>query len=173
MIPTSRSTICCTFSKNNLFRGLKLLGVAAGLTLATWLITTYLKIYCLIIFNVLAMLAVSILLYSLIEKLEKLKIPTFIDWSSYENSILGRLEWIKVYGVLTGREDEAGKAFLQQEDMMEKVADFYEEEVAVATDALTSMMEPLIIVVLGVTVGGIVIAIYSPILSMYDAVDNY
>ena len=56
-----------------------------------------------------------------IEKLEKLKIPTFIDWSSYENSILGRLEWIKVYGVLTGREDEAGKAFLQQEDMMEKV----------------------------------------------------
>ena len=59
------------------------------------------------------------------------------------------------------------------EDMMEKVADFYEEEVAVATDALTSMMEPLIIVVLGVTVGGIVIAIYSPILSMYDAVDSY
>lgn len=56
-----------------------------------------------------------------IEKLEKLKIPTFIDWSSYEDSILGRLEWIKVYGVLTGREDEAGKAFLQQEDMMEKV----------------------------------------------------
>ena len=65
------SGICCTFSKNNLFRGLKLLGVAAGLALATWLITTYLKIYCLIIFNVLAMLAVSILLYSLIEKLEK------------------------------------------------------------------------------------------------------
>ena len=59
------------------------------------------------------------------------------------------------------------------EDMMEKVADFYEEEVEVATAALTSMMEPLIIVVMGVTVGGIVIAIYTPILSMYDAVDNY
>jgi type IV pilus assembly protein PilC len=59
------------------------------------------------------------------------------------------------------------------EDMMEKVADFYEEEVAIATDALTSMMEPLIIVVMGVTVGGIVIAIYTPILSMYDAVDSY
>jgi type IV pilus assembly protein PilC len=56
---------------------------------------------------------------------------------------------------------------------MEKVADFYEEEVAIATDALTSMMEPLIIVVMGVTVGGIVIAIYTPILSMYDAVDSY
>lgn len=59
------------------------------------------------------------------------------------------------------------------EDMMEKVADFYEEEVEVAVASLTSMMEPLIIVVLGVTVGGIVIAIYSPILSMYDAVDSY
>ena len=59
------------------------------------------------------------------------------------------------------------------EDMMEKVADFYEDEVDLATDALSSMMEPLIIVVLAVVVGTIVIAIYSPILSMYDAVDSY
>ena len=59
------------------------------------------------------------------------------------------------------------------EDMMEKVADFYEDEVDIATDALASMMEPLIIVVMAVVVGGMVIAIYSPILSMYDAVDNY
>ena len=56
-----------------------------------------------------------------IEKLEKLQIPTFIDWSSYEDSILGRLEWIKVYGLMTGKETEAKEAFLQQEDMMEKV----------------------------------------------------
>lgn len=56
-----------------------------------------------------------------IEKLEKLEIPTFIDWSSYEESILGRLEWIKVYGLLTGKEKEAKEAFLQQQDMMEKV----------------------------------------------------
>ena len=59
------------------------------------------------------------------------------------------------------------------EDMMEKVADFYEDEVDLATDALSAMMEPLIIVVLAVVVGTIVIAIYSPILSMYDAVDSY
>jgi len=59
------------------------------------------------------------------------------------------------------------------EDMMEKVADFYEDEVEIATDAITAMMEPLIIVVLAVVVGGMVIAIYSPILSMYDAVDSY
>jgi len=59
------------------------------------------------------------------------------------------------------------------EDMMEKVADFYEDEVDIATDALASMMEPLIIVVMAVVVGVMVVAIYSPILGMYDAVDSY
>ena len=59
------------------------------------------------------------------------------------------------------------------EDMMSKVADYFEEEVDNAVDALTAMMEPLIIVVMAVVVGGMVLAIYSPILSMYDAVDSY
>jgi type IV pilus assembly protein PilC len=59
------------------------------------------------------------------------------------------------------------------EDMMSKVADFYEDEVDLATDALAAAMEPLIIVVMAVVVGVIVIAIYSPILGMYDAVDSY
>ena len=56
---------------------------------------------------------------------------------------------------------------------MHKVAEYYEMEVNAATDALTAMMEPMIIVLMAVVVGGIVIAIYSPMLSMYDAVDNY
>lgn len=59
------------------------------------------------------------------------------------------------------------------EDMMDKVADYYEMEVNDATDALTAAMEPLIIVIMGVVVGGIVMAIYSPMLSMYDAIDSY
>jgi type IV pilus assembly protein PilC len=53
------------------------------------------------------------------------------------------------------------------------VADYFEEEVDNAVDALTAMMEPLIIVVMAVVVGTMVMAIYSPILSMYDAVDSY
>lgn len=65
------SGICSTFSRSNLMRGLKLLGVAAGLTLVTWLITEYAGLNCLIIFNVLALLAVSILLYSLVQFIEK------------------------------------------------------------------------------------------------------
>jgi type IV pilus assembly protein PilC len=59
------------------------------------------------------------------------------------------------------------------EDMVDKVAEYYEMEVDDATNALTSMMEPLIIVIMGVVVGGIVLCIYSPMLNMYDAIDSY
>lgn len=58
------------------------------------------------------------------------------------------------------------------EDMLGKIADYYEEEVENATAALTSMLEPLMIVVLGVLVGFILLAIYMPILGMYSAVDQ-
>lgn len=59
------------------------------------------------------------------------------------------------------------------EDMMDKVADYYEMEVNDATAALTSALEPLIIIIMGVVVGVIVMAIYGPMLSMYDAIDSY
>ena len=52
------------------------------------------------------------------EKLESLGIPVFIDRSSYEEEPLGRCEWIRVYGLLTGREDEAYKVFSQQRDLV-------------------------------------------------------
>ncbi|THB69254.1 MAG: type II secretion system F family protein [Gammaproteobacteria bacterium] len=50
--------------------------------------------------------------------------------------------------------------------MLNKVADFYEEEVDAAVDGLSSLLEPLIMVVLGVLVGGLVIAMYLPIFQM-------
>jgi type IV pilus assembly protein PilC len=49
------------------------------------------------------------------------------------------------------------------DSMLSKIADFYEEEVDVAVATLTSLLEPLLMVFLGVTVGGIVIAMYMPI----------
>jgi type IV pilus assembly protein PilC len=52
------------------------------------------------------------------------------------------------------------------DDMLAKVADFYEREVDEAVDALSSLMEPLIMVVLGVLIGGIVIAMYLPIFKL-------
>lgn len=46
--------------------------------------------------------------------------------------------------------------------MLAKVADFYDEEVATATDGLTSLIEPLMMASLGIIVGGIIIALYLP-----------
>jgi type IV pilus assembly protein PilC len=56
--------------------------------------------------------------------------------------------------------------------MLTKVADFYDEEVDTAVDALTSMIEPLMIVFLGGTIGTIIIAMYLPIFKMAGAVSG-
>lgn len=45
------------------------------------------------------------------EQLEKFGIPVLVDHSSYEKEPLGRTEWVKLYGLLTGQEDKAEKAF--------------------------------------------------------------
>ncbi len=54
--------------------------------------------------------------------------------------------------------------------MLSKVADFFEQEVDDAVDALSSLMEPMIMVVLGVLIGGMVIAMYLPIFKMGQSV---
>jgi type IV pilus assembly protein PilC len=56
------------------------------------------------------------------------------------------------------------------DSMLSKVADFYEAEVDDAVDALASLMEPIIMVVLGVLIGGLVIAMYMPIFKMGSVV---
>ena len=56
------------------------------------------------------------------------------------------------------------------DSMLSKVADFFEAEVDDAVDALTSLMEPMIMVVLGVLIGGMVIAMYLPIFKIGQAV---
>ena len=52
------------------------------------------------------------------------------------------------------------------DEMLGKVADFYEAEVDNLVDGLSSLLEPLIMAVLGVLVGGLVIAMYLPIFKM-------
>jgi type IV pilus assembly protein PilC len=56
------------------------------------------------------------------------------------------------------------------ETMMSKVADFYEEQVEAAVKALTSILEPVMIVVVGSIVGFIVIAMYLPMFKVYDSI---
>jgi type IV pilus assembly protein PilC len=54
--------------------------------------------------------------------------------------------------------------------MLSKVADFYEDEVAAAVKAMTSILEPIMIVVVGAIVGFIVVAMYMPMFKVYDAI---
>jgi len=62
--------------------------------------------------------------------------------------------------------EEAGSL----DDMLAKVADFYEAEVDNAVDALTSLLEPIIMSVLGVLVGGLIVAMYLPIFKLGSVV---
>lgn len=67
---------------------------------------------------------------------------------------------------MTGIGEESGSL----DSMLSKVADYYEREVDEAVDAMASLLEPLIMVVLGVVVGGIVVAIYLPIFKLGQVV---
>jgi len=54
--------------------------------------------------------------------------------------------------------------------MLSKVADFFEEEVDNMVDGLSSLLEPMIMAILGVLIGGLVIAMYLPIFKMGEVV---
>lgn len=54
--------------------------------------------------------------------------------------------------------------------LLGRVADFYEEEVAVMTKGLSSIIEPLLLIIVGITIGGIVVAIYLPIFTVITSV---
>ena len=56
------------------------------------------------------------------------------------------------------------------DQMLDKIADWYEQEVDDLVDSLTSLLEPIIMAVLGVIIGGLVIAMYLPIFQMGQVV---
>jgi len=58
----------------------------------------------------------------------------------------------------------------QLDSLLDKIADFYDERVAAAVEGLTSMIEPLLIGVLGVVVGGIVVAIFFPMIKLTQSI---
>jgi type IV pilus assembly protein PilC len=66
----------------------------------------------------------------------------------------------------------AGESTGKIDTMLEKMADFWDEEIEATLSALTSLMEPLLIVFLGVIVGGIVIAMFLPIFKLNDVVSG-
>ena len=56
--------------------------------------------------------------------------------------------------------------------MLDKVADYYDEEVKEATEQMMSLLEPAIIIILALVVGTIVLSVIMPMSSMYQALDN-
>ena len=60
----------------------------------------------------------------------------------------------------------------QIDEMLDRIADYYDEEVEEATEQVVALMEPLIIVVLAVVVGTIVISVVAPMRSLYESLDQ-
>ncbi|MSR03238.1 MAG: type II secretion system F family protein [Gemmatimonadetes bacterium] len=85
-------------------------------------------------------------------------------------TIAGPLEASKVFPPMVISMIAVGEQTGGLDEMLSKIADFYDAEVDVAVSALLSLMEPIMIVVLGVVVGGMVVAMYLPIFDMVNAV---
>jgi type IV pilus assembly protein PilC len=80
------------------------------------------------------------------------------------------IEKNELFPPMVGHMLSVGEETGQLEQMLTKVADFYETEVDAKVKALTSLLEPLMIVFVGGMVGVIVIAMYLPIFSLYDKI---
>lgn len=76
----------------------------------------------------------------------------------------------KVFPAMVVSMIDIGEASGALDTMLSKIADFYDEEVDTAVDALTSLLEPMLMVFLGITIGTIVVAMYLPIFKMGDVI---
>ncbi len=85
-------------------------------------------------------------------------------------SIAGPISQHDIFPPMVSNMVAVGEETGQLEDMLTKVADFYEAEVDAKVKALTSLVEPLLIVFIGGVVGFIVISMYLPIFSIYEHV---
>jgi len=76
----------------------------------------------------------------------------------------------KIFPTMVVQMISVGEATGAMDVMLTKIADFYDEEVDQAVDSLTSMLEPIIMVVLGALIGSVLIGMYLPIFGMADNV---
>ena len=76
----------------------------------------------------------------------------------------------KIFPGMTVQMISSGEESGSVDQMLGRIAKFYDEEVEATTDALTSLIEPLMIAFLGVVVGGMIIALYMPMFSVFDLI---
>lgn len=93
-------------------------------------------------------------------------IVSLMDSVKKGESLSGPLGKSEVFPTMVVRMIAIGEETGELEEMLVKIADFYDAQVDAAISGLTSLIEPLIIVFLGVVIGGIVIAMFLPILTM-------
>ncbi|NIO15736.1 MAG: type II secretion system F family protein [Deltaproteobacteria bacterium] len=86
------------------------------------------------------------------------------------NTIAEPMEQGKVFPPMVTQMISVGEATGALDQMLSKIADFYEDEVDAAVAALTSLLEPLLMIFLGVMIGGLVIAMYLPIFKLAGVV---
>jgi type IV pilus assembly protein PilC len=92
------------------------------------------------------------------------------DSISQGQSLSQPLEESGVFPIMVTQMIAIGEETGAMEEMLSKIADFYEEEVDTAVDNMTALMEPAIMVFLGVVIGGLVIAMYLPIFMMASVI---
>jgi type IV pilus assembly protein PilC len=85
-------------------------------------------------------------------------------------SLAAPIQRAEIFPPMVGHMVAVGEETGQLEHMLSKIADFYEAEVDAKVKALTSLIEPLMIVFVGSAVGFIVISMYLPIFSLYDKI---
>ncbi|MBI5418776.1 MAG: type II secretion system F family protein [Deltaproteobacteria bacterium] len=76
----------------------------------------------------------------------------------------------KVFPVMVTQMVAVGEATGALDTMLNKIADFYDDEVDAAVEALTALLEPMLMIFLGVVIGGLVIAMYLPIFKLAGVV---
>jgi type IV pilus assembly protein PilC len=86
------------------------------------------------------------------------------------NTLAGPLTEHPIFPTMVVQMIAVGEDTGALDTMLEKIADFYDQEVESTTDALTSLIEPLMIAVLGSIIGTMIIALYMPIFGIFDLI---
>ena len=81
-----------------------------------------------------------------------------------------QLSEAKVFPVMVTQMVAVGEATGALDTMLNKIADFYDDEVDAAVEALTALLEPMLMIFLGVVIGGLVVAMYLPIFKLAGVV---
>lgn len=82
------------------------------------------------------------------------------------------LEQHALFPLMVTQMVRVGEETGQITEMLDKLADYYDTEVETATDGLTSAMEPLLVVLLGIVIGGMVLCLYLPMFSIYGKISG-